>query len=174
MEEKKLNTNLPAREKKRLAQNAIMEYIDEHTKKDIAINTKRQIFEDLEKDGKTYGLSEPTFYRYLSDMNFQIDEYGKSVFEPLSPQTLDSVLVPRYYNKRFYYHIIQAEYGNLLANLINDYYEEYKDYFHCIALGDMLICFYYYKKGDENSLTAKNLREEIKEYLKKYTMRYKE
>lgn len=150
--------------------NAIREYVDSHNRNREPIKNKNQIIDDLEKNNQTYGLSHKTLYRYLDQMNCKEIQAGKYDFvDESNKYPFKDLLVYQKYNKILCYTIDIPSCGYFLAESINEYYasKNMEDIFHCTAVGDILICFYYYKKGETNTLIRKKIKEDIKKILKK-------
>ena len=59
-----------------------------------------------------------------------------------------------------------------ICNTFNQYYKEQEksDIIHCIAFGEMLLCLYYFKKNDENSITRKEIKKDVRQVAKSYTL----
>lgn len=86
--------------------------------------------------------------------------------------SFSALLEEKKYNRHMYLKILEPSYGPLIAEYLNYYYQGYDDAFHCIALQDILICFYYYSKDKTStpSLTKKIIRKDIKTILKKISI----
>ena len=170
-----MNTDHLSREEIRLnAQNAIRDYLAEKNEQHKPIKNKKKIYDDLTEEGKTFGLSASTFYRYLSDMGCEKMGHGYYTLDN-NATSLSNILRPRKYNKYLCYYITTPSYGPLLADKINAFYIDYKESFYCTVLGDMLICFYYYGKTSKGetrnmALTKREIQEDIDSIVCRYIL----
>lgn len=123
-------------------QNAIKDYINYHIENDTFIKSRIVIYRELEKDKKLSYISQQTFYRYLKKMKCVQIQIGKYDFATDETLNFNNLLCKRNYTNRIYFYIIKPSLGNYIAKIINEHFEDYKDFFHCIALQDLLICYY--------------------------------
>lgn len=155
----------------------IKELIVELVKKEEGnITSRRKIFEKLKVEcdvKQIFYPSEATLYRFFGKMIEigTIIEIGKdeySVPENGKPFSLDEKIIRCTFNKRIYYRIDDSKYGQLIAQIINDYYIDFKNDFHCFFDGELLTCHF------SKMFTANEIRDEIEYILKTYTIYKKE
>ncbi|KAI4440058.1 hypothetical protein C824_002547 [Schaedlerella arabinosiphila] len=164
---------LTRKELKELTQNAIREYVDTRNRNNEPINSKNEIIEYVQaNDEAARQLSPKTLYRYLDEMHCEEIAAGKFDFIIEDNQlSLKSVITYKKYNYIACFYIDFPEYTKLLASLINEHYRGKEDIFHCIALDDTLLCLYYFnKKKNTNSLTRKEIKDNVIKIAKKYTI----
>ena len=174
--------NEPNRKARRdSAQKCIREYIEYHQKHNTFIESKAQIYSELKDKPEFYQTTEPTFYRYLSNMKIEQVATGKYDFVETVNPSFDKLVTFQKCNKFVCLKIEEPSYGQIMADKLNEYYSEpeYRNLFHCIAINDLLICFYYQKikkkknkdEDEELFLTEKEICEDVKECLAKYSLR---
>lgn len=140
--------------------NVIRQYIDNHKKNKTEIESLRQIYlniKALESENKLeFDISDKTFYRYAKEMNLKETASGSKQFDFIvdRPANFRSMLLPRKFNHFLCYELVDkyVAYGSLIVECLNDYYADgYQESFHCVLLGDMIVCFYYSQKADSES-----------------------
>ena len=153
---------------------AIQEYVDTCNKKGERIETKKQIINAIRENCEEANiLDDSSLYRYLDEMNCKEIVEGKFDFVIEDNQlSFGTILQYRKYNKMACFFLESPEYTNLLAHLVNQYYKEQEksNIIHCIAFGEMLLCLYYFKKNDENSITRKEIKKDVRQVAKSYTL----
>lgn len=167
---------LNEKQRKEKVQTAIRDYINEHKKNNTYIKSKSQIFQDLGK--KTYGISQATFYRYMEEMHCKPRANGRYDFSEDESEYLTSFLDRRYYNSTIYFHINEPFLGSYISSKLNEYYKPHKKAFYCVALQDLLICFYRKKGTKKNGkpnggLTLEKIKNDINLCLQQYMLLYK-
>ena len=127
----------------------IRNYIRGHKKNKTKLRSLRQIYNnlhELETDGiLEFPISLQTFYRYAEDMNLQEISPGSQQFDFIAnrPASLNTYLIRKDFNNFLCYQLKNLAYGSLIVDYLNDYYSNYRKSFHCVLLGDMIICFFY-------------------------------
>lgn len=158
-------------ESNELCKKAIEELIKNHVANDKSrIKSKRAIYQELVKSGKNYGLAESTIYRFLREMNVEAVGAGRYDIVPNKSVCLNNIIQQRKCNRTIVFNIVKPSYGQLISKILNSHYSGKEDIFHCIAVQDTLICFYYYKKGDKNRMSREKIIKDIKEILSEYSL----
>lgn len=132
----------------------IRTYIKRHKKEKTKVRSLLQIYHDIktmEKNGeiKDFNISDKTFYRYANDMN--LSKIGDDSFDFVvdHPEPFNKFLFRKRFNQFLCYKLKDISYGSLIvATLNDDCYKDYRNSFHCVLVGDMIICFYYNKEAD--------------------------
>jgi len=153
--------NMGTRERKRLIKSEIVKYINTHKKNKTYIKNKRQIYNDLQKSGKTYDVTEQTIYRYFNEMRLARIDEGRFDFPSISSSSLDRCVFFRKYNQMLCFVPNDITLGAYIADVINLYYANFSKDVHCIFVTDILICLYNDKKIDLDTL-----KEEIRQVLR--------
>jgi hypothetical protein len=165
---------LSGKEIKERVKGAIQEYVDTCNKKGKRIESKKQIIDGIREECEEASiLVDSSLYRYLDEMNCQQIVEGKFDFVIEDDRlSLGDILQYKKYNKIACFFIENPEYTNLLAYLVNQHYkrQDKSDVIHCIALGEILLCLYYYKKNDGNSITRKEIKKDVSQVVKSYTI----
>ena len=157
---------------------AIRDYISDKNRHGEMIKSRISIYRDLDEKDLLEGMAASTVYRYLQDMGYGKTTTGYCVLNETATPFAE-ILEYRRYNKTLYFHIADPSYGPILEDKINNYYGGYENSFHCVAIGDMLICFYYYKK-DQNgkkavgSLTMNEIKKDIGIVANQYAVTFLE
>lgn len=153
---------------------AIQEYVDTCNKKGKRIESKKQIINAIREECEEANfLDNSSLYRYLDEMNCKEIVGGKFDFVIEDNRlSFGDILQYKKYNKIACFFIENPEYTNLLAYLVNQYYkdQEKKDLVHCIALGEILLCLFYWRKNDENSITREEIKKDVRQVAKFYTL----
>lgn len=161
-----MNDELGRNQRRDMVKNEISRYILKHKEEETYIETRWQIYDDLERAGKTHGISRPTFYKYLKQMKCINIAEGKFDFASDTNIPLDSLITYRKYNKYILFTLDDATTGAYIADAINSYYVHYSSSIHCVHLQDVIICFYYDKDFERTEL-----KKEIKTLLRDYTIK---
>lgn len=163
----------------------IRNYIREHKKNKTKLRSLRQIYNNLHElkaDGiLEFPISLQTFYRYAEDMNLQEISPGSQQFDFIAnrPASLNTYLIRKDFNNFLCYQLKNLAYGSLIVDYLNDYYSNYRKSFHCVLLGDMIICFFYTSPDSDDkenprknnppvSLSREEVIKDIRRCLKKY------
>lgn len=154
---------------KAMVQKCIREYIEKHKREKTYIKSKRAMHQQLCTYPEFDNTPESTFYRYLTEMKVREISSGKYDFVNTKTPSFHAFIEEKKYNKHLYFQLRDPSYGPLIADYLNSYYIEYENYFHCIALQDLLICLYYYSKQNP-ILTKAEILKDIKSFLKRYSI----
>lgn len=173
-----MNSEPNRKERRVSAQNCICEYIKYHQKHDTFIESKAQIYSELKDKPEFYQTTEPTFYRYLSQMKLKQVATGKYDFVKTLNPSFYELITYKKCNKFLCFKIEYPSYGQIIADELNYHFDvkKYRNLFHCIAINDLIICFYYKKikkknKDGEISLTEEKICKEIEKCLENYSLR---
>lgn len=150
------------------------DYFIQMEKNNEPIKNLSEIYDILKEQYENkFLISLPTFYRIVKKELKCYKVANRYYLSSERTTNFAEILEYRPYNKMLCYHINKSEYGSLLADKINEYYD-WKSSFHCIALNDTLLCLYYYKKGDSNSLTASEIKSSIDDLMEKIVLKIAE
>ena len=158
-------------QRKALVKEEIVKFINQHREDDSFFAGKNEMYEHLNRQGVLHGLKRPTFYKYLKEMDCEEIAPGKYDFVTKGKKKLNTLISKDCYNKMVTYKVKEAYYHYVpfMAKILNDYFHSttYKTYF--MALNNVLVCFYYYEKGEENSISKAKIKQCMNDVLSNYS-----
>lgn len=140
----------------------ITTYIHEHKLNNTCILSKKAMFDDLKKSNADFDICLSSFYSHLNQLGIEEISSGHFDFKKESNFSMYSQIKYRKYNKFLCYQLVDNNQSVFIAKVLNNFFD--KELFHCIALQDMLICFYYYS-SQKKSLNRNNIKRKIKDTL---------
>ena len=168
MDNRNISTNdeLGNKERKKLVMAEIVKYITNHREEETYIENKLQIYKDLKKQGKTFGISQQAMYRYFKELKLAQIDKGRFDFPTIGSYSLDTLIKFQNYNQMLCFKPNEMSLGSYIADNINSYYQDFSKDVHCIFLHDILLCLYNDKKID-----LATLKKEIKQTLRNYSIK---
>lgn len=151
-------------EKKSYAMNKLEEYIMDLQKEGKPFDNASTAFEKLKKNDAKFDISKSTFTRILTKgLRYRWTPNGY-VAGNNTDRDFKDCIQRLSYNKFLCYRVKEVALGSFLANTINKHFEE-GDSFHCVAINDMLLCFYNENRWKEKVIINKIKRLKNRMYL---------
>lgn len=151
---------------------AIKEYINDCNARKEQIKNLQQIYDYLKLE-KGFEFAKPTFYRFAKEVGCYKTSTGSYyIKESSSDIFLQTIIKPQKYNKTLTYILEEPSYGQIIAQQLNETYYNRTDSFYFVSIQNLLICFYYYKKNKNNSITSSEIDEIVKCGLERIYIHY--
>ena len=132
-----------------------------------SFNNQTHLIRELLKD-KNINISKSTVERYFKEMNFIFHSSSNYGFNDRTT-FFDSLISYLDFSNHICFYIRETSIGSFLAEKLNEHYSSFTiglgDYVHCVALQDLLICFY--NESKKKNITKERLAKEIPRILSK-------
>ena len=145
----------------------IREIVKKWKEEKRSFNNQTHLIREL-LENKNIHISKSTVERYLDEMKF--DFHSSSIYGFKERKTFfDSLVSYLDFSNHICFYIKETSIGSFLAEKLNEHYSSFSiglgDYVHCVAVQDLLICFY--NESSKKDITKERLAKEIPLLLSK-------
>lgn len=143
----------------------VKEYLSSHSPKDADYpKTREDLFNLLDISGK-YGYSTSHFYKILrDDLKCRKLSSGTFILDSEDNTMHFSELYEcKKYNKFSCFLFEDSDFVSFYAKHLNQKYVKKQNSFYFLAMQNVLICLYYYKSNDDDSISKAEIRKLINE-----------
>ncbi len=156
-------------EEKKIYLKAIRDYVSAQKKAHQPMGTRQEMYHVIEaKMGKKFHRKKVialiTFYTYLQELAY----YKHSDYNyGFNDQTvnLHELVGLRNYDQHLCFAVKDDLFAPIICAKVNDYFQDYDYYLHCVYFQSLIVCFY-----DSEKITRAEVQTAIPEFLKGFTL----
>ncbi len=143
----------------------VKEYLSSHSLKDEGYPKTREDLFNLLEISEKYGYSSSHFYRILrEDLKCRKLSSGMFVLDNEDNTMYFSDLYEcKKYNKISCFLFEDSDFVSFYAKHLNQKYVKKQNSFYFVAMQNVLMCLYYYKRNDEDSISKAEIRKLVNE-----------